>query len=78
MVICANDTDIMVALLTNAKKFNNHTWYDCRLDSINTRCYVDTTNLVKTISFIDVLPGLMCIYRMLLKSSILSEVKFHN
>lgn len=49
--IHANDTGVMVILLANAKKFDSHTWYDCGLDSINTRCYVDMTNLAKTISY---------------------------
>ena len=65
IVICANDTDIMVVLLVNAKKFSSHIWYDCGLDSVNTRCYVDITNLAKTISYVDALPRMyVCIYRL--------------
>ena len=58
IVIRANDTEIMVILLANAKKFNSHIWYDCGLDSVNTRCYVDITNLAKTINYVDALPGI--------------------
>ena len=58
IVIHANDTDIMVILLANAKKFNSHIWYDCGLDSVNTRCYVDINNLAKTINYVDELPGI--------------------
>ena len=48
--------DIMVILLTNTKMFDSQIWYDSDLDSINTRCYVDVTNLAKTISYVDALP----------------------
>ena len=58
IVIRANDTDIMVILLANAKKFNSHIWYDCSLGSFKTRCYVDVTNLAKTINYVDALPGI--------------------
>ena len=58
IVICANDTDILVILLENAKRFNSHIWYGCGLDSINTRCYVDITILAKTINYVDVLLGI--------------------
>ena len=58
IVICANDTDILVILLEHAKRFNSHIWYGCGLDSINTRCYVDITILAKTINYVDVLLGI--------------------
>ena len=48
----------MVILLANAKKFNSHIWYDCSLGSFKTRCYVDVTNLAKTINYVDALPGI--------------------
>ena len=55
IAIRANDTDIMVISITNTKKFTSHIWYDCDLDSMNTRCYVDITNLAKTLSYVDAL-----------------------
>ena len=57
-VIRVNDTDMIVLLLVNAKKFNSRIWYDCGLDSINTRWYVDKTNLAKTMNYVDTLPGI--------------------
>ena len=42
----------MIILLTDPN------WYNCGLDSMNTRCYVDMTNLAKTISYVDALPGI--------------------
>ena len=58
IVIRANDTIIMVTLLANAKKFNSHIWYNCGLDSVDTRCYVDITNLAKTTNYVDALLGI--------------------
>ena len=58
IVICTNDEDLIVILHTNAKKFTSYIWYDCGLDSINTRCYVDITTLAKTISYVDTLQGI--------------------
>ena len=29
------------------------------MDSVNTRCYVDITNLAKTINYVDALPGML-------------------
>ena len=58
IVIRTNDTDIMVTLLANAKKFNCHIWHDCGLDSVNTRCHVDITSLAKTINYVDTLLGI--------------------
>ena len=46
----------MVISLTNDKKFSSHIWYGCGLDSINIRCYVDITNLAKTVSYVDAFP----------------------
>ena len=46
----------MIILPINVKKFNSHLFYDCGLDSINTRYYVDIKNLAKTINYVDVLP----------------------
>ena len=57
IVIRANDTNIIVILLANAKKFRSDTWYDRGLDSVNTRCYADITNLAKTINYVDALLG---------------------
>lgn len=58
IVTRANATNIKIILLKNAKTFNSHIWYDCGLDSINTRCYADITNLAKIISYIDALLGI--------------------
>ena len=47
IIIRANDTDVLIILLTHAHALPAHIWYDCGLNSNNSRRYVDISLLAR-------------------------------
>ena len=62
IIIRGNDTDIFIILLENVQKLSqSQLWFDTRLDSDNSRNYVNISKLFKELDYVKTLPGI-CAY----------------
>ena len=58
IVVCGNDTDILVILTCNADKFSSNIWLDTGLDYNNSRRFINIKSLCQSLSYSHSIPGI--------------------